>query len=261
MRTIAITGSASGIGAATKQAVEAEGARVIGVDLAKADIEADLSQPDGRTRAVEQVLAACDGRLDGLVACAGISGTRFSGSQIASVNYFGSVDLLEGLRPALAKSDAAAAVAISSNSTTTAPTVSDELVEACLAGDIAKTAEVADAQPFFAYASSKTALARWVRRNAVGDDWAGAGITLNAVAPGRTRTPMDDGMLKDEILGPHVEAFPIPIGRPGRAEEIGDFVAFLLGPKGRFFCGSMLYIDGGTDALMRADDWPVSLRV
>jgi NAD(P)-dependent dehydrogenase (short-subunit alcohol dehydrogenase family) len=260
MRTIAITGSASGIGAATKQALEAEGARVIGVDLAKADIEADLSQPDGRAQAIAQLRAACDGRLDGLVTCAGISGTRFSGSQITSVNYFGTVELLEGLRPALAQGEAASAVAISSNSTTTMPNIPDDLVEACLSGDVAKSSALADAQPFFAYAASKTALTRWVRRNAVGDDWAGAGITLNAVAPGRTRTAMDDGMLKDEILGPHVEAFPIPIGRPGRAEEIGDFVAFLLGPKGRFFCGAMLCIDGGTDALMRADDWPVSLR-
>jgi len=261
MRTIAITGSASGIGAATRQALEAEGARVIGVDLAKADIEADLSQPDGRARAVSEVRAACDGRLDGLVACAGISGTRFRGSQIVSVNYFGAVELLDGLRPALANGENAAAVAIASNSATTMPNIPDDLVEACLAADVAKASAIADEQLFFAYGASKTALARWVRRHAVADDWAGAGITLNAVAPGRTRTAMDEGMLKDEILGPHVEAFPIPIGRPGRAEEIGDFVAFLLGPKGRFFCGSMLYIDGGTDALMRADDWPVSLRV
>ncbi len=42
---------------------------------------------------------------------------------------------MEGLRPALAKGDRPSAVAISSNSTTTAPNYTMELVEALLAGD------------------------------------------------------------------------------------------------------------------------------
>ena len=37
---------------------------------------------------------------------------------------------------------------------------------------------------------------------------------------------------------------------------ITGFVAYLLGPEGRFFCGSLLFMDGGTDAHFRADDWP-----
>ena len=34
-------------------------------------------------------------------------------------------------------------------------------------------------------------------------------------------------------------------------------LAFLLGPGGRFFCGSVVLCDGGTEALLRPDDWPV----
>ncbi len=260
MRTIAITGSASGIGAATASALERDGCRVIGVDLRGADVEADLSRPDERERAVREVEAACGGTIDGLVACAGISGTDHPGSRITAVNYFGAVDFLAGLRPALAKGDAPAAVAISSNSTTIMPNVPEPLIEACLAHDEGKALALADEHAFFSYAASKTALARWVRRNAVGESWAGAGITLNAVAPGRTRTAMDDHMLADPTLAKHVEALPIPVGRPARAEEIGDFVAWLLGPKARFFCGSVLFLDGGTDALLRPDDWPTGLR-
>lgn len=260
MRTIAITGSASGIGAATRAALQAEGCRVIGVDLRGAEIEADLSRADERARAVHEVEASCGGSIDGLVACAGISGTDHPGSRITAVNYFGAVDFLVGLREALAGGDTPAAVAISSNSTTIMPNVPEPLIDACLAHDEGKALALSDEHAFFAYAASKTALARWVRRNAVGEDWAGAGITLNAVAPGRTKTAMDDHMLADPHLAKHVEALPIPVGRPALADEIGGFVAWLLGPKARFFCGSVLFMDGGTDALIRPDDWPTGLR-
>jgi hypothetical protein len=36
-------------------------------------------------------------------------------------------------------------------------------------------------------------------------------------------------------------------------------VAFLLGPDARFFCGSIVFVDGGTDALLRSDDWPAAM--
>ena len=89
------------------------------------------------------------------------------------------------------------------------------------------------------------------------EDWVGAGIRLNAVAPGRTRTAMDAEMLADERMRKAVEAFPIPVGEPARPEEIADFVVFLLSERARFFCGSVVFQDGGTDALLRPRDWPV----
>jgi hypothetical protein len=77
---------------------------------------------------IEAVERACDGRLDGLVAGAGIMGEV---PDVVSINYFGAVATLEGLRPMLARAAAAgapggaSAVAISSNSnsTTTQPGV------------------------------------------------------------------------------------------------------------------------------------------
>ena len=51
-----------------------------------------------------------------------------------------------------------------------------------------------------------------------------------------------------------------PLGREGRPEEIAGIVAFLLGPDARFLCGSILFVDGGTDALLRPNDWPVPLQ-
>ena len=87
-------------------------------------------------------------------------------------------------------------------------------------------------------------------------DWAGAGITLNAVAPGAVETPLLQQSRDDPVLGRFVDAFPIPIGRKGTADELAAFVAFLLGPDARFFCGSVLFVDGGTDAQLRPDDHP-----
>jgi len=258
MGTIAVTGSASGIGAATADALRKRGDRVIGIDLANADIAADLSTPDGREAAVTGVLDACGGVLDGAVACAGIStGLKRPAPLVVSVNYFGAVSFLAGLRPALAKAELPAAVAISSNSTVVIPNLPAALLDACLNDDEATAREQAEANPWAAYAGSKTALAHWVRLNAVQADWAGAGIRLNAVAPGRIRTAMDDEMLADETMRAAIEAFPIPVGAPGQAEEIGNFVAFLLSDQARYFCGSVLFQDGGTDALLRARDWPV----
>lgn len=261
MRTIAITGSASGIGLATRNVLEAEGARVIGIDLKDSDVKADLATKAGREGALQDTLASCNGQLDGFVACAGISGIGNPGSLTVAINYFGAVELLEGLQPALAKGTDASAVAISSNSVTTMPNIPDVLIDALLNGDEAAAAEIADKHTGHAYAGSKLALARWVRRSATGENWIQAGITLNAVAPGRTSTPFDDAMMKNEQIRPHLEAYPIPKGRLGQANEIGKFIAYLLGPNARFFCGSLLYIDGGSDALMRADEWPATLRV
>ena len=47
-RTVVVTGSASGMGAATKARLEADGQRVIGVDIRDADVFADLGSADGR---------------------------------------------------------------------------------------------------------------------------------------------------------------------------------------------------------------------
>jgi len=258
MATIALTGSASGIGAATAELLRKQGDRVIGVDLRDADVIADLSTPAGRAAAVEGVLSACGGTLDGAVACAGVGYTsQRSASLVVSVNYFGAVAFLDGVRDALSRSPRAAAVAISSNSTIAVPTLPAELLDACLEDREEAALEQAEASPWASYAGSKTALAHWVRLRAVTPEWAGAGIRLNAIAPGRIRTAMDDEMLGDDQMRDAVEAFPIPLGAPGEPEDIGGFVAFLLSPQARFFCGSVLFQDGGTDALLRARDWPV----
>lgn len=261
MRTVVVTGSASGMGAATRARLEAAGQRVIGVDVRDSDVMADLGTPEGRRSAVEGVAGRAGDSLDGLVTWAGVAGlTGVPGSLLVSVNYFGTVELLDGLRPLLAAGDRPAAVAISSNSTTCQPGVPADLVELCLAGDEAAAREAADAATsLMAYPASKLAIARWVRRQAPTAGWAGAGITLNAVAPGAVETPMLQATRDDPAIGRFVDEFPVPVGRKGTADELAAFVQFLLGPDARFFCGSVVFVDGGTDALLRADDAPTPM--
>jgi NAD(P)-dependent dehydrogenase (short-subunit alcohol dehydrogenase family) len=261
--TVVITGSASGIGAACRDRLLGADVRVIGVDLHDATISADLGTPEGRRSAMDAVGELSDGRLDGLVTCAGLGGAPSRpGSLLASVNYFGTISLLEGLRPLLSEAAGSAAVAISSNSATIQPAIPAQVVTACLDGDEVAARKLADeAGSMATYPATKLAIAHWVRAHAVGTDWAGAGIRLNAVAPGMVSTPLVAEGRADPEVAPLLEMLPIPIGRPGRAEETAALVALLVGPDGGYFCGSVLFVDGGSDALLRTTDWPAAWGV
>jgi NAD(P)-dependent dehydrogenase (short-subunit alcohol dehydrogenase family) len=221
-------------------------------------VVADLATAEGRRRAVAGASQRSGGSLSGIVTCAGLAGAPDrAGSHVVAVNYFGSTEVLKGLRPLL--DPGGAAVAISSNSTTVQPAIPADLVEACLDDDEPRAAAIADARgSLVAYPASKLALAHWVRRNATGGDWAGSGLRLNAIAPGMIDTPMVAGMRADPETAPLLDLLPIPAGRPGRPEEIAALVEFLLGPDAAFFCGSVVFCDGGSDALLRTRDWPAA---
>ena len=250
MRTIAITGSAGGIGAATRERLEQDGHVVIGVDVRDAEVEADLSTPEGRSAMVEEVTAAADGVLDGLVAAAGLLGG--DGPTVVSVNHFGAVATLDGLRPLLERGSSPSAGAISSNSTSTFPDLPVALADRCLAGDEDGARQAAaGVDPVSVYPATKLALARWVRRAAVSEAWVGSGIRLNAVAPGFIATPMTKGT-EDFVLGLG-DVYPVPQRRAGQPSEVAGLLAYLLSPEAAFFCGSIVFMDGGTDAALRPD--------
>jgi NAD(P)-dependent dehydrogenase (short-subunit alcohol dehydrogenase family) len=254
--TYVVTGSESGIGAATVTRLAEDGHRVIGVDRSPTDVTADLGTLEGRRQAVREITALAPEGIAGFVPCAGLGG--FTGSDSAllvSVNYFGAVELAAGLRPLLtvgaANGEPASVVVLSSNSVTCQPGWASDVAGLCLDGD-EETARSAAAEKgaVHVYPATKAALAWWARREAVKQEWIGAGIRLNAVAPGMVETAMTERLRNDPQLGVFADAYPTALGRPGRPDEIAETIAFLLSARAGLVVGATLFVDGGTDALM-----------
>lgn len=254
-RTSVVTGAASGIGKATKELLESRGERVIGVDIHDADVVVDLTTAEGRTDLVRQV----GDQAGGIDAVFAIAGLATPSPATVAVNYFGMVATLEGLRPLLAGSSAPRAVGVASMASLMP--VDDELVAALTAGD--EPAALARAEALgtdqtgpgaLIYSSTKKAFAQWVRRTAATEAWAGAGIPLNAVAPGIIATPMTAAMIAtEEARAALLTQVPMPLNGIAEPIVVARLLTWLASEENSHLCGQVVFVDGGSDVMIRGD--------
>jgi NAD(P)-dependent dehydrogenase (short-subunit alcohol dehydrogenase family) len=253
-RTFVITGSGSGMGAATAARLSARGHRVIGVDLQGADVNVDLGTDPGRKDMVEQVRALASEGIDGVLTCAGLADAAQPGLVLA-VNYFGTVAALEGLHPLL-RGPGSRCVAVASTAVMVSSPEILEIEALCLQGDEARAVELAQRSGVLqAYPASKRALTRWARRVAVKPEWAGSGKLLNIVAPGTVKTPMIVKALADPAQAAMIRRHSlIAVDDYAEASVVAEWMDYLLNFEGNFTVGQVFYIDGGSEVMTRPDD-------
>jgi NAD(P)-dependent dehydrogenase (short-subunit alcohol dehydrogenase family) len=235
----AVTGGASGIGAAIARRLMADGARVAVLDRDVSDppegalaVQADVTDDASVRAAVDRVLREWD-RLDVLVNNAGIGaqGTVADNPddewhRVLDVNLLGMVRATRAALPALRRSPSAAIVNT---------------------GSIAATAGIPQRA---VYSASKGAVHALTR--AMAADHLGEGIRVCAVAPGTADTPWV-GRLLERADNPAAERAALearqPHGRLVSADEVAGAVAYLASPRSTSTTGIVLAVDGGMQEL------------
>ncbi len=242
-RTI-VTGAASGMGAETARLVLARGGEVYALDVKEPTVEVtkflrtDLSDPASIDAAVESI----GGPVHALFNCAGLPNT-FPGQQVFRVNFLGHRHLTEQVLPLMPAGSAIASVSSVGGMNFLAHM--GELAELCTITDFDDAVVWCEARDELindGYALSKEALIYYTMLRST--DVLKRGVRINCISPGPTDTAMmpafEQAMGKD-----YMAAFPKPIGRNGRAEEMAYPLVFLNSDGASYISGHNLMVDGG----------------
>lgn len=93
-----------------------------------------------------------------------------------------------------------------------------------------------------AYAASKGGVAQLTK--ALSNEWAGKGISVNAIAPGYIATEMNTALMQDKERASSILT-RIPAGRWGRPEDFKGSVVYLASRASAYVSGEILTVDGG----------------
>jgi 2-dehydro-3-deoxy-D-gluconate 5-dehydrogenase len=93
-----------------------------------------------------------------------------------------------------------------------------------------------------AYAAAKGAVVQLTK--ALSNEWAGRGVTVNAIVPGFIHTDLTQDLVKDPNEGASLLA-RIPVGRWGVPGDLKGIAVFLASPASNYITGAVIPVDGG----------------
>ena len=99
---------------------------------------------------------------------------------------------------------------------------------------------------FTAYSSTKAGIHGMARTVAAA--YAADGIRVNTVVPGYTETPLVTA-ISDNAAERAAIVSRIPLGRPGRPEDVEGIMVYLASDESRYATGSLFRVDGGMTTL------------
>lgn len=236
-----VTASDSGIGAATAIAL-AEAGMDVGITWHSDEEGAQQTAEEVRARGSRAVVAQFDatdfaavpGVIDGIAEDLGGLDVFVNNAGGGSGGLFLELDL-DAWRQDLALNLDGAFLALQA--------AARRMVSAGRGGRLIAVTSVHEHQPragSAAYVAAKHGLGGLIKTMA--QELGAHGITANSLAPGEIATPIND-MDADDAESTHRPG--IPLGRPGRPEEIADVIRFLASPQASYVTGASWVVDGG----------------
>jgi NAD(P)-dependent dehydrogenase (short-subunit alcohol dehydrogenase family) len=250
---IAVTGVATGIGAALVQRLLARGCRVTGFDLRPPADAAftchalDLAQLERIEPTVGA--ASADIRLDGLCNNAGVSPRPGQEVAILAINYFAQRAVTRALLPRLAPGAAIVNMASRAGARWRENLEQVKRLAVLDPRDLPAFVRREGIDAVRAYNLSKEALIAWTV--AESEAMTARGMRINALCPGAVAT----GLLTDfaAAFGEAMARNVARAGRPGQPEEIAAIADFLLSVQSGWLRGAEIAPDGGMGAFAASD--------
>jgi NAD(P)-dependent dehydrogenase (short-subunit alcohol dehydrogenase family) len=231
-----VTGAAGGIGAATVEAFQREGAKVVGVDLAEnspgdLSLQADITH-EGQVVDVYARTKEVFGRIDVLFNNAGIS------PDVDASVLDTDLDVWQHVQKVNLESVFLCCKHGIPHLLDNAPPARGSVINTA-----SFVAVLGAATSQISYTASKGAVLAMSRE--LGVEFARQGVRVNALCPGPIATPLLMELFAKDPEKAARRMVHIPMGRFGEAEEIANAVVFLASDESSFVTASTFLVDGG----------------